>query len=97
MYRSIIEIKKSVSEETLENLRRMAENAFHNRAGNVTNSSNDSHLFIFEGGEKDYGCLDLGVLSLGKSKTFLDNTHSWHWIEDDPGECCDMLKLLAVR
>lgn len=97
MYSSIIEIKKNVSNEVLENLRKIAEKAFDNRAGSVKNSSNDPYRFVFNGEEKDYGCLDLGVLSLGKSKSFLDNTSSWHWVEDDPGECCDMLKVLSVR
>lgn len=97
MYSSIIEINKNVSGEKLASLREIAEKAFSNRAGSVKNSSKDSHMFIFEGEEKDYGCLDLGVLNLGKSKIFLDNTSAWRWVEDDPGECCDMLELLTTR
>lgn len=97
MYSSIIEIKKNVSGETLDGLHEIAERAFSNRAGSVKNSSQDAHMLVFEGGEEDYGCLDLGVLNLGKSKLFLDNASSWRWVEDDPGECCDMLKLLTTR
>ncbi len=97
MYSSIIEIKKSVTGEDLKKLHQTAEKAFDNRAGKVENSSGDSYLLVFEGGEDQYGCLDLGVLNLGKSRSFVQNAVSWLWIEDDPGECCDMLKLLAAR
>lgn len=97
MYRSIIEIKKSVNGEVLQKLRETAEKAFDNRAGKAENSSTDSHRLVFERGEDKYGCLDLGVLNLGKNKSFVENANSWQWLEDDPGECCDMLELLAAR
>lgn len=97
MYRSIIEIKENVNGEALRKLREIAVKAFDNRAGKVENSSTDSHRLVFEGGEDKYGCLDLGVLNLGKSKSFVKNANSWQWLEDDPGECCDMLELLAMR
>jgi len=95
MYSTVIEIKKNITGEALNKLKQTIESAFSNRAGSVKNSSTEPYKFVFEGGEADYGCLDLGVLGLGKSKPVLDNVSSWHWIEDDPGECCDMLKILA--
>lgn len=97
MYRSIIEIKKNISGEALDKLRQTAEKAFSNRAGSVANSSKDSHRLVFEGGEKDYGCLDLGVAELGFTDGFLRQIDSWQWLDDDPRENCDILKIYTTR
>lgn len=97
MYSSIIEIKKTVSDETLINLREIAEKAFSNRAGNVKNSSKEPHRLVFNGEEKDYGCLDLGVAELGDTKEFVTQIESWHWIDyEDPAENCDVLEVYAA-
>lgn len=97
MYSSIIRIKENVSGETLSELREIAEKAFSNRAGSVKNSGCESHCLIFRGGEKDYGCLDLGVAELGDMKRFVDQVDSWNWIDDeDPSESCDVLKIYAM-
>ena len=96
MYRSIIQIKKTVSDEALASLRETAEKAFSNRAGSVKNSSAEPHKLVFNGEEKDYGCLDLGVAMLARVKGFLPQIDSWQWIdEEDPGENCDVLKVYA--
>lgn len=96
MYSTVIEIKKSVTDDTLNRLRRIAECAFTNRAGSVKNSSTDPYKLVFEGGEKDYGCLDLGVAELGETDDFLDQVNTWQWIDDDPKENCDVLNVYAM-
>lgn len=97
MYSSIIEIKKNVPGETLADLRKVAEKAFSNRAGSVENSSSDPYTFLFRGGEDQFGCLEVGMLELEDQQDFLEQIHSWHWVDDeDPGENCDILKVLAM-
>lgn len=97
MYSSIIEIKKTVPGEALTNLRKIAEGAFTNRAGSVKNSSNNPYKLVFRGNEDKFGCLEVGMLELEERPDFLEQIHSWHWVdEDDPGENCDILKVLAM-
>lgn len=97
MYSSIIEIKKDVSSNTLVQLRKDAEKAFSNRAGSVKNSSNDPCKFVFKGGEDKFGCLEVGMLELEDKHDFLSQVNSWIWVDDeDPGENCDILKVLAM-
>ncbi|MCI8297757.1 MAG: hypothetical protein HFG22_18160 [Lachnospiraceae bacterium] len=97
MYSSIIEIKKTVPNGTLADLRKVAEEAFSNRAGSVKNSSNNPYRFVFKGGEDKFGCLELGMLALKREREVLDQIDQWHWVDDeDPGENCDILKVLAM-
>lgn len=97
MYSSIIEIKKTVPSETLVNLRKIAEKAFSNRAGSVENTSNSPYRLVFKGGEDKFGCLEVGMLELKRERDVLSQIASWHWIDDDdPGENCDILKVLAT-
>lgn len=96
MYSTVIQIKKSITGDALNRLRQAAENAFSNRAGSVKNSSADPYKLIFEGGEKEYGCLDLGVAILARAKGVLPNVDSWQWLDhDDPDENCDVLEAYA--
>lgn len=96
MYSTIIELKKNVTGESLTRLRRIAEDAFSNRAGSVKNTGSEPHRLIFEGSEDAYGCLDLGVLCLAKSESFRDQVASWQWLDyDDPLENCDILAVYA--
>ena len=96
MYSTIIEIKSSITDDMLNKLHYIVESAFSNRAGSVKNSSNEPHLFIFTGGENDYGCLEVGMLTLKRVETFLNCVKSWKWIDEDPDECCDVLKVFAT-
>lgn len=97
MYSSIIEINRNVPGETLMNLRKVAENAFSNRAGSVENSSSDPYRLVFKGNEDMFGCLEVGMLELEDKHDFLRQVHSWRWIDDeDPSENCDILKVLAM-
>lgn len=96
MYSTIIDIKKNVTGDALKQLRQAAEQAFSNRAGSVKNSSSDPYKFIFRGGEKDYGCLDLGVAELGEMHSFVCQVTSWQWLDDDPNENCDVLEVYTT-
>lgn len=97
MYSTVINIKKSVTGDALKQLRQAAEKAFSNRAGSVKNSSEDPYKFVFEGGENDYGCLDLGVIDLGEMDGFLGQVDSWKWIDkEEPDESCDVLEAFAI-
>jgi hypothetical protein len=92
MYKSVIDIRGEVSQNLLRTLSIMADKAFNNRAGQVRNMSKKPYRLSFEGGEQDFGCLELGMLALEKEKEFLPYVESWHWIdEDDPDENCDIL------
>lgn len=97
MYSSIIEIKKSVNSEALAGLRKIAEKAFSNHAGNVENSSNDPYKFVFRGDEDQFGCLEIGMLELKQENNVLKQISSWQWIDDEePSENCDILKVLST-
>ena len=96
MYRTIITIKNDVTNDVLQILRNEVIRAFNNRAGKLGNASQDPYVFIFEGEEQFYSCLRLGVLTLGKTKSFLNNVDSWYWIDEDPNESCDVLEVLAI-
>ena len=97
MYRNVIDIRKEVPSDVLKRLVFMADKAFNNRAGRVKNISVSPYRFIYEGGEKDYGCLNLGMLSLYAKKDFVSNVLNWNWIdEDDPDESCDVLKEMSI-
>ena len=96
MYSTVIAIKNSITDDMLNKLRYIVESAFSNRAGSVRNSSNEPHLFIFADDEKDYGCLEVGMLTLKRVEAFLSCVDSWKWIDEDPDECCDVLKVFAT-
>ena len=92
MYKSVIEIRKDVNPSMLGSLAEVAESAFQNRAGRVRNTSQSPYCFSFEGSEKDYGCLELGMLALEERKDFLSCVKAWSWIdEEEPSENCDIL------
>ncbi len=94
MYKSVIDIRSDVPLSLLSTLSLMADNAFNNRAGKVSNVSNAPYRFVYQGGENEYGCLEVGMLNLKREKLFLDCVSAWNWVDEDPDECCDLLKLL---
>ena len=69
MYKSVMEIRKDINPNRLDQLASIAERAFRNRAGRVKNVSLTPYCLSFEGGEKDYGCLELGMLTLKREKS----------------------------
>ena len=97
MYKHVISIREGVPKEALKVLAAIANKAFNNRAGKVKNTSVSPYELIYEGGEDEYGCLDLGMLALEKEKEFLSCVSSWKWIDvDEPEESCDVLEELAI-
>lgn len=96
MYKHVIEIRNGVPHDVLKKIAVMAERAFNNRAGRVRNTSVSPYKFIFEGGEKDYGCLEVGMLALKREKLFMSCVSSWDWVDDDPSESCDVLEVFAM-
>lgn len=97
MYKSVIDIRREVPNDVLKLLVAKADKAFNNRAGRVRNVSTFPYRFIYEGGEKEYGCLEVGMLNLKRETDFLPFVSAWQWIDDDPDECCDMLKLFTKK
>ena len=63
----------------------------------MKNTGTAPYYFVFAGGEDEYGCLDLGTLELKNEKLFLNNVLNWDWIEDNPGECCDLIELFFEK
>ncbi|MCC8131079.1 MAG: hypothetical protein LUC38_03185 [Oscillospiraceae bacterium] len=97
MYKNIIDIRREVSQEDLQVLMSMADKAFDNRAGKVENSSDSPYRLVYQGGEGEYGCLNLGMLSLSNAKRFTSQVQTWNWIdEDEPDESCDVLEELSI-
>ncbi len=98
MYKNIIDIRREVSQEDLQVLMSMADKAFDNRAGKVENSSTSPYRLVYQGGEGEYGCLNLGMLSLCGSKGFISRVLNWNWIdEDEPDESCDVMKEMMAK
>jgi hypothetical protein len=97
MYKTIITLKSDISSDQLAVVHSLCESAFNNRAGKLSNASDNPYTLIFEGGDKYYGCLELGTFSLRREKGFIGCVQSWQWLEDDPNECCDLLELFARR
>ena len=97
MYRNVIDIRREVPKDTLKRLVAIADKAFNNRAGKVKNVSRSPYRFIDEGGESEYGCLEVGMLNLKREADFLNFVSAWEWVDDDPNECCDLLKLFTKK
>lgn len=97
MYKVVIEFREDVSKETLEALKKRADQAFDNRAGKVQNVSKMPYRLSYEGGEEYFGALELGALALEKEEDFVACVMSWHWIDEEhPYENCDILKEMAI-
>lgn len=100
MYSTIIKIRDDVTRDVLSQLTTVIESAFSNRVGAVRNVSKEPYHFEFSGGEKERGCLEIGLLTLKEEKSFLNSVSSWQWVdEEEPDESCDVIKefSLALR
>ena len=95
MYKTIIHLKDDVSGDLLLSLSKTIEKAFVNRVGSLRNVSAKPREFIFQGDESYYGCLDLGMLSLGGTRGFLNFVQAWKWVDEDPDENCDMIEVFT--
>lgn len=96
-YRHVIRIKSDVPENMLSELKGIADRAFCNRAGVVKNIGIEPYTFVYEGEEKDYGCLEVGMLSLKGNNLFLCHVAAWKWVDTEPGESCDMLEVIKGK
>lgn len=97
MYRHEIAFRADVPEAVLQGLTSRADRAFNNRAGQVFNSGKTPRRLVYEGGEREYGCLNLAMLALWKDKEFLSCVAAWHWTdEEEPEESCDVLEEMAI-
>ena len=59
MYRTIIELKEDTPNEVAKEIRQFCIKAHKNRAGQVQIRDISEKTFVFEGGEKDFACLNL--------------------------------------
>ena len=96
MYRTIITIKSDTPQEMLTAIHETAAKAFHNRAGKLENISKEAYMLIFEGDSGAYPCLELGTFAIKDSAGILDYISSWEWIDEDPDESCDMLRVFSA-
>lgn len=97
MYKSVIEIRRDVPKEMIQKMSCIADEAFNNRAGKVRNMSKTPYCLSYEGGESDYGCLELGMLALENQKDFLACVEAWNWIDEEcPDENCDILAEMKI-
>ena len=98
VYKTIINLKNDVPIDVLSKIHDICSSAFDNRAGIIINKSDNPYCLVFEGEEKDYGCLHLGILALDKVENFKSFIASWDWIdEEEPRESGDVLKALSVQ
>lgn len=95
MYKTIIELKEHISEEDIKEIRRLCIEAHDNRAGKVEIKELSDKTFVFEGEEKDFGCLNLGFLTLNKIKQFKEAVKTWYWEDEDPADSCNLAEALS--
>ena len=96
MYRTVITFKDGIPEDKLKELKATAEKCFDNRAGKTVDVSDCPNQMVFEGEWELYGCLNLGYLDLYEESGFVDYLDKWEWIDEEPGESCDLLIELAL-
>jgi hypothetical protein len=97
MYSTVITFKDDLPQDVLNEAVITCEKAFNNRAGHVYYKQNDNpYCLIFEGDEKDYGCLQLGIISLDRANGFKNYVAKWDWIDEEPNESGDVLEALAI-
>jgi hypothetical protein len=94
MYRTIIKLKKELSQEMINEVTSIALDHYDNFAGKLDNISKDPYVILFEGvSEKDFACMDLGTVNLAGSD-FLQYVSEWNFFDDEnPCDNCDVLKL----
>jgi hypothetical protein len=96
MYKNIITIKNDAPNEKLLPIYEIAVNAFNNRAGKLENTSKNPYILVFEGGDNYYACLEIGMFELKDNKDFMDCVQAWQWVDNNPDESCDMLKVFSM-
>lgn len=97
-YRITIDIRKDTPKENLIVLAELANKAFDNRAGKISNTSDTPYRLTYSGGDSEYACLEVGMLNLKKHPDFSPYLEAWNWIdENDPDESTDLLKLFTKK
>lgn len=96
MYQTLIKIKKTTPSTKLKMLTTIITGLFNNRAGTVPNTSPDPYTLVFAGDDRDWACLDLGTLALEDVPGLLDYISECYWLDEDPNESCDVLKVFAT-
>jgi len=95
MYKTIITLKSGLPQDILVFIQKTASAAFNNRAGFLTNMSNDDITLLFEGDDAYYACLELGTFELKDNDDFMNYVQAWQWIDKNPKENCDMLQVFS--
>jgi hypothetical protein len=96
MYSTVITFKPDIPDDVFYSLRTTCEKAFDNHAGKATCKIDAPNRLIFEGDGALYCCLHLGNISLYKTTGFKDAVKTWEWVDEEPGESCDVLETLAT-
>lgn len=96
MYKTIIKIKRSTPLAKLEMINAIIRGLFNNRAGKIKNSSHNPYVRIFKGVDPQWDCLNLGTLALEDVSGLLGYISACWWIDEDPAESCDVLKVFAT-
>lgn len=100
MYIETIKFNKELSDEKLNELRRITNKAFDNRMGKIESISVDKYTLIFQGsGEIAYGVLHLGALDLFDEKEVIKHICSWTYIDSEEPEESDpdVLASLSIK
>ena len=95
MYRTIIELKEETPKEIAKEIRQLCINAHDNFVGKVQINDISPLSFVFEGGEEEYNCLQLGSLNLKEIQSFNKWVKIWQWEDEDPDESCDLLEIVS--
>lgn len=94
MYRTIIELKEETPKEIAKEIRQICIKAHDNFVGKVQIKDLSTKSFVFEGGEEEYNCLQLGSLNLKEIQSFNKWVKIWQWEDEDPDESCDLIEIL---
>lgn len=94
MYRTIIELKEDTPKGAAREIRQLCIKVHDNFVGKVQIKDISPLSFVFEGGEEEYNCLQLGSLNLKEAKSFNKWVKIWQWEDEDPDESCDLIEIL---
>ena len=94
MFRTVIKLKEDTPKEAAKEIRQLCIKAHDNYVGKVQIKDISPLSFIFEGGENEYNCLQLGSLNLKETQSFNKWVKTWQWEDEDPDESCDLIEIL---
>ncbi|MDR3021839.1 MAG: hypothetical protein LBU60_04110 [Clostridiales bacterium] len=83
MYKSIITLKKDLSQDKIQQIHELCDKAYDNRCGKLTNQSNDPFVLHYE--SKDpCGALMLGQLNIA-DLGILSHFTKWDFLDEEDG------------